>query len=127
MNIINSVALRKTKIVYNFGLCECNRVHSRWESCSDLIFASAIIYLLGKSFNLEIPRLLQCLVKEYFEVVIGIVIYHKFLHVASADNLNEELVNVMLGLLSIICFGYSQQTDLLLLLLLCCFTSTVNI
>ena len=32
-NIFNSTALRKTKIVYTFGLSECNRVNGKNTKC----------------------------------------------------------------------------------------------
>ena len=33
MSTINAIALRKAKIVYNFGLPECNRVKASWSLC----------------------------------------------------------------------------------------------
>ena len=37
LSMFNPVALRKTKIVCNFGLSECNRVKFRMVSCMDQI------------------------------------------------------------------------------------------
>ena len=51
--LLNPVALRKAKIVYNFGLSECSRVKSKKIVCRHFIFFFAFQLLLSQSTDIS--------------------------------------------------------------------------
>ena len=57
---VNPVALRKAKIVYNFGLSECSRgkekMHFRGSNCAIYIFASLLLGVNSYIFDCITPN-----------------------------------------------------------------------
>ena len=62
-NIVNSFALRKAKIAYNFGLSECSRVKGSvlqsllalniLRSCDDVLSCTTVLTLKGPALNID--------------------------------------------------------------------------
>ena len=48
---LNPIALRKAKIVYNFGLSECNRVNSRHSYELHIVFVQSMHFHYGGLTN----------------------------------------------------------------------------